>query len=72
MLEATRASRSPTCCAGPYRPPQYERVKLPMTVLRRFDCLPAPTKPKILSEHDRWSGRLDGEALDARLNRAGG
>jgi type I restriction enzyme M protein len=22
---------------GPYRPPQYERVMLPMTVLRRFD-----------------------------------
>jgi hypothetical protein len=25
---------------GPYRPPQYERVMLPMTVLRRFDCMP--------------------------------
>ena len=24
---------------GPYRPPQYERVMLPMTVLRRFDCM---------------------------------
>ena len=23
---------------GPYRLPQYERVMLPMTVLRRFDC----------------------------------
>ena len=23
---------------GPYRPPQYERVMLPMTVLLRFDC----------------------------------
>ena len=22
---------------GPYRPPQYKRVMLPMTVLRRFD-----------------------------------
>ena len=28
---------------GPYRPPQYERVMLPMTVLRRFDCVLAPT-----------------------------
>jgi type I restriction-modification system DNA methylase subunit len=27
---------------GPYRPPQYERVMLPMTVLRRFDCVLAP------------------------------
>lgn len=23
-----------------YRPPKYERVKLPMTVLHRFDCVP--------------------------------
>ena len=30
---------------GPYRPPQYERVMLPLTVLRRFDCVLAPTKP---------------------------
>ena len=57
---------------GPYRSPQYERVMLPMTVLRRFDCVLAPTKPRVLAEHDRWGGRLDGDALDARLNRAGG
>ena len=55
---------------GPYRPPQYERVMLPMTVLRRFDCVLAPTKSKVLAEHDRWRGRLDGEALDATLNNA--
>ena len=57
---------------GPYRPPQYERVMLPMTVLRRFDCVLAPTKFKVLAEHDRWGGRLDGDALDVRLNRAAG
>ena len=57
---------------GPYRPPQYERVMLPMTVLRRFDCVLAPTKSKVLAEHDRWGGRLDGDALDVRLNRAAG
>jgi len=34
---------------GPYRPPQYERVMLPMTVLRRFDCVLAPTKAKVLA-----------------------
>lgn len=28
---------------GLYRPPQYERVILPMTVLRRLDCILAPT-----------------------------
>ena len=57
---------------GPYRPPQYERVMLPMTVLRRFDCVLAPSKQKVLSEYDRWRGRLEGEALDVRLNRAAG
>ena len=57
---------------GPYRPPQYERVMLPMTVLRRFDCVLAPNKPEVLAEHSRWNGRLDGDALDVRLNRAAG
>ena len=38
---------------GPYRPPQYERVMLPMTVLRRFDCVLAPTKSRVLAEHER-------------------
>ena len=57
---------------GPYRPPQYERVMLPMTVLRRFDCVLAPTKSKALAEYDRWSDRLHGDALDVRLNRAAG
>ena len=57
---------------GPYRPPQYERVMLPMTVLRRFDCVLAPSKPEVLAEYSRWGGRLDGEALDVRLNRAAG
>jgi type I restriction enzyme M protein len=38
---------------GPYRPPQYERVMLPMTVLRRFDCVLAPTKKRVLAEYER-------------------
>ena len=55
---------------GPYRPPQYERVMLPMTVLRRFDCVLAPTKAKVLAEHERRrGGRLNDEALDQMLNR---
>ena len=41
---------------GPYRPPQYERVMLPMTVLRRFDCVLAPSKPEVLAEYSRWGG----------------
>jgi type I restriction enzyme M protein len=56
---------------GPYRPPQYERVMLPMTVLRRFDCVLAPTKTKVLSEYEkRKSGKLTADALDRVLNKA--
>ena len=39
---------------GPYRPPQYERVMLPMTVLRRFDCVLAPTKAKVDKPNPEW------------------
>jgi len=57
---------------GPYRPPQYERVMLPMTVLRRFDCVLAPTKAKVLTEFEkRKGGKLEGDALDTNLNKAG-
>lgn len=38
---------------GPYRPPQYERVMLPMTVLRRFDCVLEPTKQDVLKRYAR-------------------
>jgi type I restriction enzyme M protein len=58
---------------GPYRPPQYERVMLPMTVLRRFDCVLAPTKAKVLAEYaKRKGGKLSDDALDQFLNRAAG
>ena len=58
---------------GPYRPPQYERVMLPMTVLRRFDCVLAPTKAKVLAEFERRKGgRLNDDALDKLLSKASG
>jgi type I restriction enzyme M protein len=58
---------------GPYRPPQYERVMLPMTVLRRFDCVLKPTKAKVLAEYGkRKDGKLNDDALDKLLNRAAG
>src|SRR5215471_17701571 len=58
---------------GPYRPPQYERVMLPMTVLRRFDCVLAPTKAKVLAEYEkRKESKLNDNALDKFLNRATG
>jgi len=58
---------------GPYRPPQYERVMLPLTVLRRFDCVLAPTKAKVLAQLERSKGgKLEGDALDSKLNMAAG
>jgi type I restriction enzyme M protein len=35
---------------GPYKPPQYGRVILPLTVLRRLDCVLEPTKDKVLAK----------------------
>jgi type I restriction enzyme M protein len=36
---------------GPYRPPQYRRVMIPLTVLRRLDCVLEPTKKAVLLEY---------------------
>lgn len=58
---------------GPYRPPQYERVMLPMTVRRRIVCVLAPTKSKVLAAAEKAKGgKLAGEALDRVLDRAAG
>lgn len=52
---------------GPYRPPQYERVMLPLTVLRRFDAVLAPSKAKVLKRHDELKSKKIPNA-DAVLN----
>lgn len=36
---------------GPYKRNEYRKVILPLTVLRRFDCVLAPTKAAVLKEH---------------------
>ncbi len=36
---------------GAFREPEYRRVILPFTVLRRLDCLLEPTKAKVLAKH---------------------
>jgi type I restriction enzyme M protein len=36
---------------GPYKRNEYRKVILPLTVLRRFDSLLAPTKERVLKEH---------------------
>jgi type I restriction enzyme M protein len=59
---------------GPYRPPQYERVMLPLTVLRRFDCVLAPTKEAVLNEYRQLEGKYQGQdgVIDSRLNKISG
>ncbi len=57
---------------GPYRPPQYERVMLPLVVLRRFDCVLESTKDEVLKKYEQYKGKLEGEALDSVLNKASG
>lgn len=57
---------------GPYRPPQYERVMLPLVVLRRFDCVLEASKGKVLADHARYKGKYQGDALDKLLNKAAG
>ena len=38
---------------GPYKRNEYRKVILPLTVLRRFDCLLAPTKARVLARHSK-------------------
>ena len=44
---------------GPYKRNEYRKVILPLTVLRRFDCLLAPTKAQILAEHPKIKTKPD-------------
>ncbi|NCC50339.1 MAG: SAM-dependent DNA methyltransferase [Spartobacteria bacterium] len=42
---------------GPYKRNEYRKVILPLTVLRRFDCLLAPTKDQVLDEYKAIKGK---------------
>jgi type I restriction enzyme M protein len=44
---------------GPYKRNEYRKVILPLTVLRRFDCLLAPTKQQVLREHQRIKSKTE-------------
>jgi type I restriction enzyme M protein len=41
---------------GPYRPNQYKDIMLPLTVLRRLDCVLEPTKDKVLERQKKLQG----------------
>ncbi len=49
---------------------KYQDVILPFTVLRRIDCVLAPTKAKVLEKHAKLKGKL--ENLDPQLRTASG
>ncbi len=53
---------------GPYRPPEYRKVMLPMTVLRRLDCVLESTKDKVLEEHKKLKGQ-NATLVDKMLRR---
>jgi len=44
---------------GPYKRNEYRKVILPLTVLRRFDCILEPTKAKVLAEFDKLKGKSE-------------
>ena len=48
----------------------YQDVILPFTVLRRIDCVLAPTKPKVIETYNKLKGKLDN--LDPQLCKASG
>ncbi|MFN8633567.1 MAG: class I SAM-dependent DNA methyltransferase [Chloroflexota bacterium] len=56
---------------GPYRPPQYGEVMLPLTVLRRLDCVLAETKPAVLALAETLKDAPP-NVKELRLNRAAG
>ena len=52
---------------GPYRPPQYRSVMLPMVVLRRLDCVLEPTKDAVLKRREKLEAQQMPESAMARL-----
>ena len=44
---------------GPYKRNEYRKVILPLTVLRRFDCILTPTKQQVLAEFAGLKGKSE-------------
>ncbi|MCK1472832.1 class I SAM-dependent DNA methyltransferase [Bradyrhizobium sp. CW10] len=56
---------------GPYRPPQYRLVMLPIVVLRRLDCVLEPTKDAVLKQHKKLKAqKLPANAMQKLLGKA--
>lgn len=57
---------------GPFEPHEYGEVILPFVVIKRFDCILADTKDKVLEEHRAVQGLDNKELIDVRLKKASG
>jgi type I restriction enzyme M protein len=55
---------------GDYKQSEYGKVVLPLTVLRRLDCVLESTKPAVLKRHGELAGRI--ENLEPVLQAASG
>jgi type I restriction enzyme M protein len=55
---------------GPYRPPQYRRVMIPLTVLRRLDCVLEGSKDAVLAYHHslKATGKFEADAIETMVN----
>lgn len=51
---------------GPYKRNEYRKVILPLTVLRRFDCILEPTKARVLAEHQKIKDKSE-NIIQARM-----
>ena len=51
---------------GPYKRNEYRKVILPLTILRRFDSILAPTKTQVLAEYEKLKGKSE-NILSAQL-----
>ncbi|MBD2538661.1 class I SAM-dependent DNA methyltransferase [Coleofasciculus sp. FACHB-SPT36] len=55
---------------GPYRPPQYRRVMLPLIVLRRLDAVLEPTKKAVLEAKAKYEAMgLEGDAFEKAISK---
>ena len=62
-----------THLVGLYKPHEYGKVILPMTVLKRFDDALAPTKKNVLETAEKLkASNFDGQIFDGALCRASG
>ena len=55
---------------GPYRPPQYRRVMIPLTVIRRLDCVLEATKEEVVKEYKNLKdqNKHDAETIEKIIN----